>query len=418
LTGEEVGNMGKDKIKKIDIKFFIIPFAILSIGFAMLSYFTAVNRIEEHYHFLEKMTLNIADGYSQVLTNSGEAYDIITELLDEKILVASQAIMLIKDKENNETLRNIARQFNIDEIYLYNDQGEVVYSTVEEYVGWTAFEGHPVYDFMVSDQNTLVEAIRPDSESGVNYKFGYVKNGDGTFVQIGVLAENVNDFRDNFEITKLVNRITNRGDAEFVFFIDLDYEIVASNLTSYIGHVIKREDMREHILDGNSEIIRDTIEGQEVYQVAVPIYMANTRVGTLAIAWPADEMNAVITEIIVNGVVIYLVVVITIGLILYYAFRKNRANVKLAYYDKLTGLPNNEYLAEYLKDVISNLGNKQKAVMLLNCTNFKTLNMTYGFAYGDQILTQIAHKAKKYWILMTCFLDLTRTDSFLSWMNT
>lgn len=176
----EVGNVSKDKLKSINIKFFLISFLVISIGFATLTYFTVMNRVEEHYQTLEKMTMNIADGYSQRIIHSEDAHDIITELLDEKLLVASQAIMLIEHKEDNDILRAIAQRFNVDEIYLYNDSGEIIYSTVDEYIGWTAQEGHPVYDFMVSDQKARVEEIRPDSESGVYYKFGYVKS-DGHF---------------------------------------------------------------------------------------------------------------------------------------------------------------------------------------------------------------------------------------------
>lgn len=40
------------------------------------------------------------------------------------------------------------------------------------------------------------------------------------------------------------------------------------------------------------------------------------------------------------------------------------------------------------------MGNKKKAIFLLNCRNFETLNMTYGFNYGNEILIQIANRVK------------------------
>lgn len=94
--------MSKDKLKSINIKFFLISFLVISIGFATLTYFTVMNRVEEHYQTLEKMTMNMADGYSQRIIHSEDAHDIITELLDEKLLVASEAIMLIEHKEDND----------------------------------------------------------------------------------------------------------------------------------------------------------------------------------------------------------------------------------------------------------------------------------------------------------------------------
>ena len=79
------------------------------------------------------------------------------------------------------------------------------------------------------------------------------------------------------------------------------------------------------------------------------------------------------------------------GIILSYAYKINRSNIRIAYYDKLTGLPNSEYLQEYLEEGIRK---NKKAVMLLNCTNLKTLNLTYGYQYGDQIIKQIANNIK------------------------
>lgn len=391
---EVLHTMAKDKLRKIEIKYFLVPFLVLAVGFAGLTYYTAKNRIEERYETLENTTLNIADSYSYGVTNSSEGYNIITELLDEKIRVTSNAIMLIENKKDNEVLIDIAGKFNIDEIYLYNDEGEVIYSTVERFVGWKAFDGHPVYDFMESDQKTLVEDIRPDSVTGIDYKFGYVKSDNGEFVQIAVLAENIQNFLENFEIAKLIDDISQNGDAKHVFFIDPNYEIVASSLSNYIGQKIEKEEFCEKIDKNESKVLRDEIDGQEVFRVCGPVFSGNEKLGTLSIAWPSDQINTEIREIILNATVIFLIVVFTIGAILYYAYRKNKSNIKLAYYDRLTGLPNSEYLVEYLENVIKNPGRRNKAILLLNCTNFKAINMTYGFLYGNEILKEITYKVK------------------------
>jgi len=60
----------------------------------------------------------------------------------------------------------------------------------------------------------------------------------------------------------------------------------------------------------------------------------------------------------------------------------------------LTGLPNYDYLLEYMDNEIKNMGNKQKAIILFNCRNFETLNMTYGFNYGNEVLKHIAQNVQ------------------------
>lgn len=60
-----------------------------------------------------------------------------------------------------------------------------------------------------------------------------------------------------------------------------------------------------------------------------------------------------------------------------------------ANHDGLTGLYNRRYLVEYLTELISNT-EKDFLVSLIDIDDFKHLNDTYGHAYGDQVLTELA----------------------------
>lgn len=386
--------MGRDKLKMVEITYFLLPFLIISIGFSILTGLTVKNRIDEQYNQLEETTLEIANSYSHSLTHTREAYEIITELLDEKIMIASQAIMLIENKDNNEVLDSISQTFNVDEIHLYNNEGVITNSTYEEFIGWQAPEGHPVHDFMMSDQTMLVEDVRPDTVNGVYYKFGYVKDETGGFVQLGILAENIQDFIGAFEITKLLSDISNRGDVKHVFFIDMKYEIIASSLPDYIGSTIDGKDIRAE-MDGNeSDVHKDEINGSSFFRVSVPIFVENEKIGSLLIYWPTDKVDAKITQMLRYAITVSLIIISITGSILYYAYRKNKSNIKIAYYDELTGLRNSKYLTEYLNQVLTNPRRRNKAVLLLDFVNFRILNMTYGFLYGDEILKQIAFKVR------------------------
>lgn len=167
----------------VEITYFLVPFLIITVGFSILIGLTVKNRINNQYDQLEETTLEIANSYSHSLSHTRQAYEIITELLDEKIRIASQAIMPIENKDNNEVLDSISQTFNVAEIYLHNNEGVITNSTYEVFIGLQADEGHPVYDFMISNQTMLVENVRPDTESGLYYKFGYVKDETGGFVQ-------------------------------------------------------------------------------------------------------------------------------------------------------------------------------------------------------------------------------------------
>ncbi|TAH74728.1 MAG: bifunctional diguanylate cyclase/phosphodiesterase [Anaerolineaceae bacterium] len=386
--------MKTDKLKKIDIRYFLFPFFALTLVFLTLIYFVASNRIKERYDDFEREAIGMADVYSNSLVSSHEAYEIISDLLNEKLMIASQAIMLIEDNKDSEALSNLAERFQIDEIHLYNKDGVIVYSKGNKYVGWEAYEGHPVYDFMISNQELLVEEIRRDTESHVYYKYAYVKNEDGTFVQIGVLADNIQRFLGRFDLQVLINGLSQKDDLIHVSFINNEYEIIASSNTHYIGRMISDESERLRIANDHLHTLRRELDSQDVFQVCVPVFYGNKRFGTLSVAYSTDRTDNEIRNIIFEGIIQFHIVFLVLGSILFYAYRKNKSNIRIAYYDKLTGLPNNEYLQEYLQDKINNIGNKNMAIFLLSCTNFRTLNMTYGFIYGNEILKQITKEVQ------------------------
>ena len=389
--------MEKDRLKfsKKDFNYFFIPFIVLALVFGAMMYITARSRIEEIYRMTEESTISIADSYSRTLEDNAAAYETIMGMLDQSILAASNAVLLMQNYESNEEIGDLAEKFQVDQINLYNDKGVIVYSNYEEYIGWTAYEGHPVYDFMTGNRASLVEDIRQDTESKLYFKFGYVKKNDGTFVQVGIIAEDVHDLTEKFDIQRLVNDIVRMDNVENVYFTDTDFIVAASSDSEIIGTKIRDEELRTHYLKSDADSENRLIDGKRVLHSCAPVFHGSEKFGTLSIVWKSDLFYDDIKNIIIQGFVEFFLILTVVGIILYYAYRKNKMNVRTAYYDRLTGLPNKEYLQEYLEDIIKNQKKSKKAVLLLNCANFKTLNMTYGFVYGDEILRQISRRVKE-----------------------
>ena len=386
--------MKNHKLNNTDVKFFLIPFLVLFMVFGIVTYSNIKMRINEMLKITKESTISIADTYATALLNSKEASEIVESLLDEKILVASKSVLLLDDAVNDLSLTDLAERFKVDQISLYNAQGEILYSSEKEYVGWQAYEGHPVYDFIRSNQAALVEKIRQDTVNKKFYKFGYVKRNNNTFVQIGVLADNIHLFTSKFDIKHAVEEIISKENVEQVFFTDKNFKIVASSMPEYTGETIEDIRIKSHILNAETSAQRSTINGEKVFHACAPVFYNNEWLGTLSIVWKSDLIDSEIQFVIVTGVLELCLIIFVIGFILYFAYRKNQSNIKIAYYDSLTGLPNAVYMDEYLNDEIKKCKKEKIAVLLLNCTNFKTLNTTYGFKYGDMILKQIAANVK------------------------
>jgi hypothetical protein len=111
--------MKNDKLKSPGIRYFLVPFSILLLLFFIMNYVTINHRINERYSNFEREAISIANSYSHALIYSHDAYDLITELLDDKLLLAIQAISMIEEKYDNDNLSRIGDRFQLDEIYLY-----------------------------------------------------------------------------------------------------------------------------------------------------------------------------------------------------------------------------------------------------------------------------------------------------------
>lgn len=406
--------MEKSKLKKKDIRFFIIPFLILFVFFAVFTYKNTNSHIKKSYEMIEQLTLNVAESYSQRLITSHTVNDIISTLLDEKLLTASQAVLLTENNIDNNVLTELAKIFMVDEIYFYNDIGEIIYSNIDKYIGWKAYEEHPVYNFMISGKDSLVEDLRADTESGIYYKYAYFRSKNNTFIQVGVSADNVQTFLQDFQVQQLMEDIMKKNNVHSVFFIDTNYKILASTMEEYTGLDVK-EEYRHCIETSKIEAGKVSFNENEMLHVCAPIYYNNENLGTLSMVWPSQLIDDEVRNILLRNTISFVLITITIGIILYYAYRKNKSNIEIAYYDKLTGLPNNEYLHEYLNEQL-NTSNKKKGVLLLNCTNFKLLKLTYGFNYGDVVIKKVANSIESI-LEPEVMLFRQSTDRFLIFIN-
>ena len=95
------------------------------------------------FQSVETQYTNYASIYSQGLTKTAEAYRIINDMLERGSSARFERSHFILTKINNETILDVADTLAVDDIYLYNLDGEIEFSTREVYLGWKATPGHP-----------------------------------------------------------------------------------------------------------------------------------------------------------------------------------------------------------------------------------------------------------------------------------
>lgn len=384
--------MKKARIKHLDLRYFIIPFGMLLFLFSLFMYRDVQSRVRDTNEDLREDAMAITDRYTSSLLNAEEAQRIIEQLLDEKLKVASEAVLRMEDRKDSAVLTELGVRFQLDEIHLYNPEGEIIYSKGNKYVGWKVYAGHPVDRFMKSGLKYLVEDIRKDSESDNFYKYAYIRDDDGSFIQIGLHTDQVKYFLDRFKVQNMIDQLASYTYIDNLCFVGEDGTIVASSRKEEIGQVVADEKVMDTLLNGKVQEGRMRIGEEEVFRVSAPVEKDEQILGVLSVDWDMKESRQEILSILWNGAVKFLVMAVVLFFIMYYGYRKNKHNIQLAYYDSLTGLPNQTYLQEYLSELLDSSKQERLALLLLNCNNFKVLNMTYGFRYGNEVLMEIAQK--------------------------
>ncbi len=215
-------------IKKTFNKPFIVSIGIILIIFIILN-ISVKKMIEDHfYNHVDREAKNLSVGYTSSMSKAIMAHQVINDLLNEKILTASQTASIYGDIQSNQDVNELAAILNVDEMNVFSSFGKLLYSTSPSFVGWEAFPGHPIYSFMQSDETQMIEDIRANVINGILYKYGYFKTKNGSIVQIGIKAEKVNMFLEEFDIKNIFEHMYDDDKILRVSFLNNEHIIIES----------------------------------------------------------------------------------------------------------------------------------------------------------------------------------------------
>lgn len=374
------------------------PYVLIVILFVLIfgiSNYLIIRSIEKNFlQSIENQYINYASIYSQGLTKTAEAYRIINDMLERRILSAIKTVSLYSEQVSNEILDELADSLAIDEIYWYNPEGVIEFATKGKYIGWTATPSHPVHNFMISELTSYVEAIRQDTESDEYYKYGYFKLNDGRFIQIGVHADVLEDFLAPFETIRMLRDMVDYSLVDNVYFINPDYSVTTCCNPELYDLQLDNPTIRQGIDSRTTFSIRHRLEslGQEIYEIFIPVFVQDEFMGTLVVIKSTKEADAITNTTIVISIIVSLIVFASLTYIMLANYIHNKRLVTLAYKDSLTGLSNNTHLQQVLDDILAEPQEQKTAIVMIHCHNIGSINSTYGLPTGDKVLKEVANR--------------------------
>jgi len=378
--------------KTVEIKYFVIPFLLITLAYAFLVYNVMVHWIQSNYDYIRADSVNMARVYSQNLNKSTKARELLYDLMDDRLMLAASVMAQKTGPYDSDLLKSYAEELNVDVIYLYSKEGTIIEDSSGQHIGWTAEEGHPVQDFLKSGEAFYLGDLRQSEVEDQFFKYSYARLPDGRFLQIGILGESIQAFLTDFEVGRLLREISETYNIDFAHFIDVQNVIVESTLPHYVGRTLSDQEVIQSMYLHKEVDVISEVDGKNSYQVYVPVFVETMKIGTLAIGKNTDTFLSSAFGVIGTGVWILLSVVVVMGVLIVMTYNKSSSHMKLAYYDPLTRLPNDSYMKEYLAGKIRQRKIKNKAIFLINMRNFRTINIALGFEVGDLIIKEIADR--------------------------
>ncbi|MFH5836246.1 putative bifunctional diguanylate cyclase/phosphodiesterase [Proteiniclasticum sp. C24MP] len=388
----------KNKFETLDMKIYIIPLLLIS-GIFIVSGFFLLSGIRDHFYDQRRdEAFKLARSYARSISRFSEAEELIDDLLAEKISMATQTVAFYDKEFSNGKLKELARSLEVDEIDYYDETGYLLFSNMEKLIGWEIYEGHPIDLFLKSGEESLVEGIRQDVITGDYYKYGYYRMDGGGLVQVGLRANTVYAFLERFSVNNLLLELKNSESALHIDLLDQNLAIIGST-GNHLSESLPSLKEAKEALDRNREysFINDESEDRD-FEVVVPIHLENETeedMYALSISYSLEETSQQIRDVSFFGLAALMIIYGSILYSMRSTYKKNETLRSAAYYSELTGLPNKLYLEQYMENDLEKRKHRRRALMLIRISNLNSINMTYGYHFGDQVLRAVPLKLKE-----------------------
>lgn len=382
--GGTVTRSSLDKRSGISKRSVIIPILLILMLFSVAGFF--VRSIAKNFYYEQKISEAslLARGYAETLALVIDAEYQLDQQMQSTLTVAGATLSKYNEPFSNDVLAEMAESLDVDVIYLYDQDLTLIHSSDGNYIGWRPTEGHAIEKFYTSGMIHYVEDIRPDTVSGILYKYGYHRFPDGKMVQVGILAETISELYAQFDPQYLINSLEEHDNHTKIAFLDNEGKILAASSPDYVGTWVRTAKEGLPILF--SEYSHIVWEGTPYLVLRMPIKVKGSLEGSMLLFYDMSEGEKLLHLVALIIGSTFFVFFLLFSYTFIHIYRKNKRIMNIAYHDAVTGLPNQQYF----QDLVKTLDNIPLACILINPRNFKLVNIMYGYTYGNEILIQIA----------------------------
>ena len=296
----------------------ILPLLVIFIGNSILAVTTAstikekfLGEIQEKgFETLRLVQSNIEKNDSALVTTK--------IIIDDKINATARLVLEETDK-SNASLAKIAKVMGSNEVNYIDKTGKIIYSSIPEYVGWQAPEGHAIKHFIAGTQDFLSEDIRQDTESKEYKKYGYKRGDNGYIVQVGINAKHINDLEQSFGLQALMDSLVQEESIVYALYIDKNKVAQAHSNHERIGVVLTDPGSTSAAVNNKpfAEEFYYEAGGVNVYDVLIPLVIRGEHIGAINLGYDLTEIDNSIKELQQKMLTVSLIVFAIIAAVIF-----------------------------------------------------------------------------------------------------
>jgi diguanylate cyclase (GGDEF)-like protein len=386
--------------------------------------------------------------------------------LNKNLVIAANIVLAHRDRISNEYLQDVAEMSGVHYIWFYTPEGEIIYDSSLEFLGWKATPGDPIDTFMKSGLDVYLEGIRKSTEDDRHYMVVYKRDSDGYFVQIAIDADYAMSVLEDHSYANIVNEVViNNINVIYAYITDTAgivvadtrspgflqrnmtdnlYDLISENTVSYEFY---SEQLGASILEVASPVIIDgdiiavmkigysleLLQSIKLYVTVILIIMSAAIIvcflvaQNLNIVTPLRKLNTSITSFDINKGTYYRPTSKVSSINNLFDSLEDLSNkiktsneenaqlnltiYKQAYNDFLTNIPNRLSFETTINKWLQDSGHF--ALIYLDVDDFTVYNDTKGHIYGDKILLEVAKKLTKIKDLYSCYIARYGGDEFV-----
>lgn len=298
-----------NKYKLIYMPLFIGLITIFTIS--IISYYTSKNLLLTQ---MKQNGINLAKETVLQVEGNSDSLEIINQMIEDKIRIVGKVVRMNQNNLSNDLMKEIANNLDVGEINWFSPEGTIIYTNVDRYLGWKAPKNHSVENFRTGGKSEYMEGIRMDTESFDYKKYGYFRNSDGTFIQIGITANEVENLTRRFNYQTLIEKLTSGEDVLHVTFIDRNLKTIADSDKKDIGTVYdknKEPEMQEAlkgtISTRNSYYKEANIKALTIY---VPVVMNRKINSVLVLSLSTEKVYYSIYMLFIKSSIIAIIMIL------------------------------------------------------------------------------------------------------------